>query len=56
MYNYLHGYVNGERVAIENTVDQIVAFIMEYQSNDTVITTPLDQFVLNTVKGGFIMH
>lgn len=29
---------------------------MKYQLKDTVITTPMDEFILSTVIGGFIMH
>lgn len=52
---YLYGFANGERVVIQNTPEQIVAFIMKYKSTDTIITTPLDKPVLSTVNGGFIL-
>lgn len=54
-HKYLYGNANSERVMIHNTPDQIVAFIMKYKSTDTIITTPLDQPVLSTVNGGFIL-
>jgi hypothetical protein len=52
----LYGYANSERVVIQNTPEQIVAFIMKYKYNDTIITTPLDEPVLSTVNGGFILE
>jgi hypothetical protein len=54
-HKYLYGYVNDERVVIRNNVRQIVAFIMKHQYSETLITTLLDEPVLSTVVGGFIM-
>jgi hypothetical protein len=55
-HKYLYGHVNGERVVLRNTVKQIAAFIVKHQYNETIITTLQDQFILNTVIGGFIMN
>lgn len=54
-YKYLYGYANSKSMAIKNSPKQIVAFIMKNIYSDTIITTPMDEPVLSTVKGGFIM-
>ena len=40
---------------MENTPEQITAFIMEHQFYDTTITTMVDTLVLTTLVGGFVM-
>lgn len=54
-HDHLYGYVNGERFIIQNTPEQIVAFIIKNKNAETIITTPLDEPVLIIVKGGFIL-
>lgn len=52
--DFLIGFAKGESVQIENTLEQICAFIMKHKMDSVVITTVLDGLVLETSMG-FIM-
>ena len=52
----LFGYVKGERYTIELNPQQIAAFIMQNQFEDTTITNVLDLTEITTIVGGFIMY
>lgn len=48
---YLYGYVNGNRVKIANTVEQICAFIVKHGSDSVIITDVLDNLEIQTSMG-----
>lgn len=52
----LYGYVNGEEYIISLTPEQISAFIMEHQFEETIITNAFDVTEITTVPGGSIMY
>lgn len=55
MASYLIGYARGERVLVENSLEQIAAFIVAHRYEDVLLTDIFDIKVLDTSMG-FIMH
>lgn len=51
----LYGHVNGEKFKIEDSVEQICAFIMKYKFEDVAITDIADELFLSA-SGGFILR
>lgn len=48
---FLFGYVNGECYTIQNTPEQIAAFIVKYREYDVMITSILDITLITTIHG-----
>lgn len=48
---YVYGYVNGERYNIENTPEQITAFIIKYRSTNVKIVSQMDVLLITTLNG-----
>ncbi|MCM3390192.1 hypothetical protein M3649_19020 [Ureibacillus chungkukjangi] len=50
---YSYGYVNGKRYFVENTAEQIAAFIMKYRYDDKVIASLFGELEIK-IMGEFI--